>query len=182
VAPILILETIISVLGYVATFLSGLASGFVIEKLRLKYLAIKDNWNDLKNPIEKIYNVVRALHYDCDHAIKIRNTSADTMKTAAKRINQSLKIYRGWYKSFEDKGGIEKLDSIDEELGSAFVGISYFAIYSEGDPRYVESRLQSFHEITGSAEKRLDEFMKAKIPHYIILGKRKLANWRESRF
>ena len=74
------------------------------------------------------------------------------------------------------------VDSLDEELGAALVGISHFAIYSETDSGYIETKLHSLREITGTAERRLEEFSKAKIPHYIVFGKRRLANWRDSRF
>lgn len=179
----MVTQEIIAALGYILTFGLGLASGFIIEILRFEYLRKKDNWNDLKTPLQKVYGVVRNLQNDCDHAFKIQNNSASiVVDSVLYRITQNLETYLEWFKPFEEGLGVKKVDSIDEELGAALKGISYFAIYSRQDRRYVETRLDNFREITGSAERRMEEFMKAKIPHYMIFRKRRLENWRNSRF
>jgi hypothetical protein len=175
--------TAITLIGYGITFILGLASGFAIETLRFKYLRKKDNWNDLRSPLQDIYIVVRNICNDADHAFKIHdNSSRSVLDTVFERINRNLRIYLKWFKSFEGKLGIEKVNSIDEELGAALKGISYYAIYSEQNPIYVETKLFRFIEITSSAESRLREFSKANIPHYVLFGKRKLENWRTSQF
>jgi len=177
------LELLGAVFGYATAFLLGLGSGIAVETLRFKYLRLKDNWNDLKGPLQEIYVAVRNLQNDCDHVIRIRKTSSNVaVGNVIRQINQNLETYSEWFKPFEGDLGIKKLDSIDEELGAALMGISYFALYSETDSAYVETRLASFREMTDMAEKRLGEFMKAKIPHYVIFGRRRLANWRDSRF
>lgn len=174
---------VITIIGYGIAFVLGLLSGFAVETLRFKYLRKKDNWNDLRNPLQDIYTVVRNMCNDGDHAFKISGSSSRlVIDTVFERINQNLRIYLKWFKSFEGKLGIAEVDSIDEELGAALKGISYYAIYSEQDPRYVETKLFRFIEITSSAERRLQEFSKAKIPHYVLFGKRKLENWRTSQF
>jgi hypothetical protein len=175
--------TAVTIIGYVITFVLGLGSGIVAETLHFKYLRKKDNWNDLKSPLQEVYSVVRNMCNDSEHAFKIQdNCSRSVIDTVFKRINQNLRIYLNWFKPFEDKLGIAKVNSLDEELGAALKGISYYAMYSDQDPRYVETKLFRFIEITSSAERRLQEFSKAKIPHYMLFGKRKLENWRTSQF
>ena len=176
-------ETVITIIGYGITFALGLSSGIVVETLHFKYLRKKDNWNDLRGPLQDVYAVVRNMCNDSDHAFKIQDNSPRlVIDTVLERINQNLRIYLNWFKSFEDNLGIAKVDSIDEELGAALKGISYYAIYSDQDRRYVETKLFRFIEITSSAERRLQELSKAKIPHYMLFGKRKLENWRTSQF
>jgi hypothetical protein len=176
-------ETAITIIDYGVTFVLGLASGILVETLHFKYLRKKDNWNDLRSPLQDVYAVVRNLCNDGDHAFKIQdNSSRVDVDAVLDRINQNLRSYLNWFKSFEDSLGIAKVDSIDEELGAALKGISYYALYSDQDRRYVETKLFRFIEITSSAERRLQEFSKAKIPHYILFGKRKLENWRTSQF
>ena len=96
------LEVVLAAFGYAITFLIGLGSGVVIETLRFEYLRIKDNWNDLKSPLKEIYITVRNLQSDCDHAIRIRNTSSNvTVGTVIAQINKNLQLYRNWFKPFE---------------------------------------------------------------------------------
>lgn len=172
-----------AIVGYVITFILGLVSGILVETLHFKYLRKKDIWNDLRIPLQNVYAVVRNLCNDSDHVFKIQHNSPRlVVDEAFERINQNLRIYLNWFKSFESKLGLTKVDSIDEELGAALKGISYYAIYSDNDQRYVETKLFRFIEITSSAERRLQEFSKAKIPHYMIFGKRKLKKWRTSQF
>ncbi|MGA2681343.1 MAG: hypothetical protein ABSF44_06020 [Candidatus Bathyarchaeia archaeon] len=171
-------DSVIVLLGYAITFLIGVGSGLILEKKSLQYNTMKDNWNRLIEPIGNIRIVIRNLYYDCDHAIKTRNTSStDNMEKLLQQINENLK-YRVWFIPFEREGGIEKTDSIDEELGAALMGISNFANYNENDKKYAESRLPRLRKITGCAVQRIQEFNRAKIPHRKFLGKRKLEHMR----
>src|SRR4030042_5056346 len=172
-------DEVITILGYVITFVTGLGSGIIAEILHFKYLRKKDNWNDLKSPLQSVYAVVRNMCNDSDHAFRIQdNGSRLVIDTVYERINQNLRNCLNWFRSFEDNLGIAKVDSLDEELGAALKGISYYAIYSDQDPIYIETKLFRFMEITTAAERRLLEFSKAQIPHYMLFGKRKLKNWR----
>jgi len=174
---------VVAALGYIITFALGLLSGLVIEIIRFAYLRKKDNWNESKTPLQDIYGLIRNLQNDCDHAFKIQNHgSSSIVDEAINRINQNLAKYLKWFKPFEDHLGIKKVDSIDEVLGATLIGISHFARFSKQDPRYVESRLYKLREITGISEKRMEEFIKAKITLNVIFRKRKLENWRNSRF
>lgn len=176
-------ETVLAIIGYLIPFFLGLGSGIVVETLHFKLQRKKDNWNDLKSPLQEIYSVVRDLCNDSDHAFKIQdNNSRLEVDPVLERINQNLRLYLNWFKPFEAKLGIAKVNSLDEELGAALKGMSRYAIYSDQDKRFVETKLFRFIEISSSAEKRLQEFSKAKIPHYMLLGKRKLENWRTSQF
>jgi hypothetical protein len=176
-------EIVTTFIGYGITFVSGLGLGAVAEMLRFKYQRKKDNWKDLKSPLQEIYAVVRNMHNDSDHAFKIQdNGSRSAVDAVFERIDKDLEIYLNWFKPFEAKLGVAKVNSLDEELGAALKGISYYAIYSCQNRRYVETKLFRFREITSSAERRLQEFSKAKIPHHMIFGKRKLENWRTSQF
>jgi hypothetical protein len=173
----------VAALGYIITFVLGLSSGLVIETIRFAYLRKKDNWTDLKNPLQDVYGVIRNLQNDCDHAFKIQNhSSSSVMDEVLNRINQNLGKYLEWFKPFEDHLGIKKVDSIDEVLGATLIGISNFARLSKQDQRYVESRLDKLREITEISEKRMEEFIKAKMPLNVIFRKRRLENWRNSRF
>lgn len=169
-------------IGYGITFILGLASGTAIEMLHFRYERLKDNWNDLKNPLQNVYEVIRNMRNDSDHAFRVQNSSKLGIDPEIERISHSLMDYLNWFKNFEGNMGIAKVDSIDEELGAALKGISYYAIFSKQDQKYIETRLFSFINITSSAERRLQEFAKARIPHYMLFGKRKLKNWRNSQF
>src|SRR4030042_925456 len=118
-------DEVITILGYVITFVTGLGSGIIAEILHFKYLRKKDNWNDLKSPLQSVYAVVRNMCNDSDHAFRIQDN------------------------------------------GSRLV---------------IDTKLFRFMEITTAAERRLLEFSKAQIPHYMLFGKRKLKNWRTAQF
>ncbi len=173
----------ITFIGYGITFVSGLGLGLLAEWLRFKYQRTEDNWNGLRNPLQEVYAIVRNMRDDSDHAFKIQNSCSRTLISPVfQRINKNLNDYLNWFKPFENKLGIAQVNSLDDELGAALKGISYYAIYSIQDPKYIETRLYRFKEITSSAERRLQEFSKAKIPHYMIFGKSKLKNWRTAQF
>ena len=68
--------------------------------------------------------------------ITIQNKDNDSFVSTINKINQNLSYYRSWYQPQFNKGRIIKLESIDEELSASFIGLSYFAFYSENDPKY----------------------------------------------
>jgi hypothetical protein len=163
-------------------FILGLFSGMIIQIARFRFSNIRDNWKDLKPCMEEIYCVVGDLRYESQHALDAQNKDTDSFMSTMTKIQQNLSTYREWYPRIESHGYLAKLNSIDEELGAALTGLSHFSFHSENDVKYVEQRLHRFCEIMSTSNKRLELFMKARIPHYMIFGKRKLMDWRECRF
>ena len=176
-------EALITLIGYGITFALGLGSGLAVETFRFKYLRTKDNWNELRSPLQEVYHLIRDMCNDSEHAFKILdNSSRSVINPVFESINTNLGVYLIWFKSFNAKLGIATIDSIDPELGAALKGISHYANYSIQDPGFVETHLFRFKEMTSSADRRLQEFSKAKIPHHVIFRKRKLENWRTAQF
>lgn len=163
-------------------FILGLISGIIIEVAHFRFTNIRDNWNELKPCMEEIYRVLGDLRNESQHALGAQNRDTKSFRSAMNKIQQDLSSYRDWYPKIENHGYLAKLNSIDEELGAALTGLSFFSFGSENDVKYVEHRLHRFCEIMNACSKRIELFMEARIPHYIIFGKRKLTDWRECRF
>lgn len=161
------------------TFLLGLISGVTIQTINFHLSKIKDNWNDLKNPLEEIYETIKTL---LSLSSFLLNTQNDNSLPIVNKINRHLTRYHSWYQEQSNKGQFKKLDSIDEELSATFQGISYFSLYSQDDSNYVRVRNYVFNEQLLFCNKKLDNYLKGKTPYFIIYHRKKLKNWRDGRF
>jgi hypothetical protein len=181
---ILNIEPFIPTLSYVATFVGGIVAGVLAQSAKAHFDKDKDNWNDLKPDLQHIHPTIRNLSNNCDYASKInRDNSSPGLQSVLSSISSDLKDYLIWFTPFEGSLGITKLESIDQELSAALVGIFHFAKFCGTDQNYIEQKISKLKDITAVAEKRLKQFVRPNIiPHYVIFGKRKLRDWRDSKF
>jgi hypothetical protein len=176
-------QTIVTLVGFGITFCFGLSSGIIVEHFRLQSLGLKDNWNELKPDFEEALPIIRDLCNSSQHVWRIQNDCSKTsLNNLFNELERNLKKYSNWHRRFNNGLNPSKVASIDEELAAALIGLSHYSNDSARNPRFIATNILILKDMSGTAKKRLDEFSKAKIPHYILFGKRKLKQWRTSQF
>lgn len=145
------------------SFILGLISGLVIQRVKFQYDRRLDKIRRLMPYVEIVHPVFESLAINMEHGQKlIEKNDSEELARYLDRMVKDFESFGSWFVDFAEKGMKPELESLNYNLLSGLSGANvYFQMVKNHGTRYILENMNEIKQSLGKTEQLLNEFLKS---------------------